>query len=862
MDGLLQQSQQQYLTKPAKRGGARFTLSTLGGKLVLVAACTLLLSMLLFVVASWCVMRMFYERAANNDAHTHLSSLSQLYLNQSTQHLQLLTVTATSTDVSGVFLHQAGARARLAGRLTHDLVNERLASLGLVDTSRALLVQVGESLPTAGQALIETGLRGYQGSALVQQGSVWDLALEVPVWLGAKQVSGVLFEIQRLDSYFASDLAVYDGLRVALCQGQHFLGSSDETMVPTLLSTGTAFCQPGTDQMSEGAQSYLTLCATVKATAQLSNSPQLELVDIEPLYDFNAHSERVWQILLGIGIFVVALGVTVSTSITRVFFIRPLRQLQSYVEELTPNTLESSPPADEFRRLTHSLNLLSESLTTREHESHEITKQMSDLLAMGDILLSTLNLEHLVGEIVSRLGPIMDARGVVLHLYGRGMSSPWAVAQWSESGEFNAEGVISEGSNRGRHTTQVHIDPAGDATLAVTTKLSAITIPMRRPMSSNTGQQRRVLRAPRLMPPPNTLPRRSRIPQPVLRELDVTLARMTMQKQKIVYAEDIVTIYRERGEVWAQNALEMGYRSVIAVPMLLQDQAIGAFVLYNDQAVEVTQSDTFLLTTAAIQIAMAIQNALLFAEVKDKNTALERISHLKSQFLATVTHELRTPLHSIISYGALILEGFLEGELTREQEEHIQFMVNRAEDLSGLVDDMLDLSKIEADRLEVKVEPLHLEKGLQEVINQLKPMAQNKGLSLTLEMEGHLPLALADSHRLRQVVLNLVSNALKFTETGGVNIRCTLLPRYKMLQVAVHDTGIGISPAALDYIFEAFRQADGSTTRRFGGTGLGLTIARKLVELQGGEVTVESVVGQGSTFAFTLPMAVTANGRV
>ncbi len=283
---------------------------------------------------------------------------------------------------------------------------------------------------------------------------------------------------------------------------------------------------------------------------------------------------------------------------------------------------------------------------------------------------------------------------------------------------------------------------------------------------------------------------------------------------------------------------------------------------YGDKPYQVSRRDTFLLSTAAIQTAMAIQNALLFAEVKDKNAALERLDHLKSQFLATVTHELRTPLHSIISYGALLLEGFVEGGLTAEQEEHIQFMVRRAEDLSRLVDDMLDLSKIEADRLEVKVEPMALEPSLMEVVNQLKPMANNKGLRLALEMDGALPLVLADSQRLRQVVINMVSNALKFTEKGGITIQCSLLERYDMLRIAVSDTGIGISPAALDYIFEAFRQADGSTTRRFGGTGLGLTIARKLIELQGGEVFVESTVGRGSTFSFTLPVASAARVRV
>ncbi len=334
----------------------------------------------------------------------------------------------------------------------------------------------------------------------------------------------------------------------------------------------------------------------------------------------------------------------------------------------------------------------------------------------------------------------------------------------------------------------------------------------------------------------------------------MTLARMAMQKEKIVCAEDVAIVnHKQRGEAWARMALEAGYRSVIAVPLLLQDQAIGAFILYRGTPYQMTSHDTFPLSTTANQAAMAIENALLFAEVKEKNAALERVNHLKSQFLATVTHELRTPLHSIISYGALILEGFVEGELTSEQEEHIQFMVRRAEDLSHLVDDMLDLSKIEADRLEVKAEPLSLEPCLTEVVNQLKPMANNKGLHLTLELEDSLPLVLADGIRLRQIVLNMVSNALKFTEKGGVTIQVKMLSGYDMLRISVVDTGIGISPAALEYIFEAFRQADGSTTRRFGGTGLGLTIAKKLIELQGGEVAVESTVGQGSMFSFTLP---------
>jgi len=626
-----------------------------------------------------------------------------------------------------------------------------------------------------------------------------------------------------------------------------------------------ALCAPGALNMIDGAVHYLTLSNFVQAQDQSMGSPALLVVDIEPLYSINAHTERALEILVGLGIFIVAFGVTAYALVARTFFIRPIRRLQARVTALVADngdTELSASTIDELSMLARSFSLLTESLNTRENESNVITKQMSELLTMSDVLISTLNVEDLLGEIVSRLGQIMQVKSVALLLYGREMQSPWAVAQWSnQRHQFN--GYSPTGSSTRQHgAVTVYTDPAGDIAMVVTTKMAAIPVMASRSVPPSSGK-RSAMRVPQLtFQTEQSRMSRPRILHPALRDLDMILARMAMQKQRIAYGEDVQKIYQDRGETWSRMALEAGYRSVIAVPLLLQEQAIGAVVLYGDKPYQVSRRDTFLLSTAAIQTAMAIQNALLFAEVKDKNAALERLNHLKSQFLATVTHELRTPLHSIISYGALLLEGFVEGGLTAEQEEHIQFMVRRAEDLSSLVDDMLDLSKIEADRLEVKVEPMALEPSLMEVVNQLKPMANNKGLRLTLEMDDALPLVLADSQRLRQVVINMVSNALKFTEKGGITIQCSLLERYDMLRIAVSDTGIGISPAALDYIFEAFRQADGSTTRRFGGTGLGLTIARKLIELQGGEVFVESTVGRGSTFSFTLPVASAARVRV
>jgi signal transduction histidine kinase len=861
MNGLVRQKelvdQGQHTAELAKRSRVRFTVRSLGGKLVISAALTLLLCMLLFIAVSWYAVKSFYEREAGSAASANLASISSIYTQQSNALLHELQGEAADAEVRGVLSQEAGAQRRLSAVLLLDLIRNHLASLALVNQDQQTMLLVGESLPGGISMLLAAGRRGEAGSTLAERGRVWELALATPVRDIDGRMRGTLVGAQILDNTFASELTASGGQHVMLCRDGQVVGSSDQAIMQSVGTEMPNVCVPGAEQRIGGVQDYLTRCAVISAAKQLAGTPQLAIVDVEPLYNLNAHTGRAVEIILAIGVFVIALGITLYAIVARTFFIRPLRQLQSHMLELIPETIDAGGSADELRRLTRSLNLLSESLTTRENASHEITKQMSDLLTMGDTLLSTFDLEQLLREIVSRLGPIMYARGVVLHLYGREMASPWAVAQWSQ--QRPGGGTEKQGAQE----SAVYIDPQGDVTLAVTTKMAAISVPpARRPASPTASGKRRALRAPRLTPPaPAYTPLLPRIPQTALRELDMTLARMAMQKQKIVYAEDITAIYRERGEVWAHAALESGYRSVIAVPMLLQEQVVGAFILYDDEARSVIQSDTFLLTTAAIQLAMAIQNALLFAEVKDKNAALERVNHLKSQFLATVTHELRTPLHSIISYGALILEGFLDGELTGEQEEHIQFMVNRAEDLSRLVDDMLDLSKIEADRLEVKTEPMRLEKSLQEVINSLKPLANTKGLDLLLEVEENLPLALADGQRTRQVVLNLVSNALKFTEKGGVTLRCTVLERYDMLRISVRDTGIGISPAALDYIFEAFRQADGSTTRRFGGTGLGLTIARKLVELQGGEVAVESIVGRGSTFSFTLPIAAPASAR-
>lgn len=844
----------------------KFRLRSLNDKLILATALIFLLGILLFSMLSLGILSFLSQRDAQHQANTHLTAVTRAYQQQIAQQLQmlqqaardpaLLALLASSSHVTPAQAKEALAlisfRYNVAGTKL-DLIAAHNRVVGQLEDGRNILndnATLAAGLVSAasrGEALFAVmPLAGSNAPSSTAQGTSWALAFAVPV-----ANANVMLAEQPLDSDFVQSLTQNStAINVVICRGQQVIAANNRWQAVAQSLSQSQLCTASESfTLSAAGQHILALARAMKASPELSGSPVLVVADIEPVGSVNLGAGRSLLIFVAIGVFIVACGVGVFTIVTRYFFLRPLRKIQAWVRTLVPQDTGLSIPLaaqsnDELGMLARSLNLLSASLSVHQSENLAMTKQMESLLSMSDALISTLDLEQLLGEFVSRLGAITAVKDVSLLLYGREMFSPWAVARWSDQ-VSQPQLAAMPAPQRGLVT--VHTDPNSDITLAVTTKMAAIA-----PHLNGSSDKRQAV---------GTVPanvRRPRIPRPALRDLDMNLARMALQKQKIVYGEDIASIYQEHGETWSRMALEAGYRYVIAVPVLLQNQSIGAFILYDDKPHIVTSHDTFLLSTAAFQTAMAIQNALLFAEIKDKNAALERANHLKSQFLATVTHELRTPLHSIISYGALLLEGFVEGELTTEQEEHIQFMVRRAEDLSRLVDDMLDLSKIEADRLEVKLEPVVLRSCLTEVVEQLKPLANNKGLSLTLEADDSLPPALADSYRLRQVALNLVSNALKFTEKGGVVIHCGRLDGYDMLRIAVQDSGIGISPAALGYIFEAFRQADGSTTRRFGGTGLGLTIARKLIELQGGEVAVESVVGVGSTFSFTLPVVPTA----
>ncbi len=239
-------------------------------------------------------------------------------------------------------------------------------------------------------------------------------------------------------------------------------------------------------------------------------------------------------------------------------------------------------------------------------------------------------------------------------------------------------------------------------------------------------------------------------------------------------------------------------------------------------------------------------------QLQEAKAAAEEANRLKSEFLSTMSHELRTPMNAIIGYAQLMLDG-LDGELTPQQQADIAQIARSADQLLQLINDVLDLSKIEAGRMELSPEMLDINRIVEDVCSELRAQAMAKGIALRMETAANLPAVHGDPTRVRQILLNLTGNAVKFTERGEVCVSTRQQDGQVLIDVA--DTGIGIAPEALEFIFDEFRQADGSTTRRYGGTGLGLAIARKLARMHGGDITVESTLGVGSTFTLHLPVA-------
>ncbi|MGB8630309.1 MAG: GAF domain-containing sensor histidine kinase, partial [Xanthobacteraceae bacterium] len=296
-----------------------------------------------------------------------------------------------------------------------------------------------------------------------------------------------------------------------------------------------------------------------------------------------------------------------------------------------------------------------------------------------------------------------------------------------------------------------------------------------------------------------------------------------------------------------------GYRTLLGVPLMREGAAMGALVLARSAPRPFTPQQIELVETFADQAMIAIENVRLFDEIQEKSRQLEVASQHKSQFLANMSHELRTPLNAILGYTELMADGAY-GEPSEKMMAVLKRLEANGKHLLGLINDVLDLSKIEAGQLELELSDYCIQDIAQTVRSTLEPLAADKKLAFKLDLSPGLPPGHGDGRRLTQVLINLVGNAIKFTDAGEVAIEAEANNR--SFHVSVRDTGPGISAADQAKLFQEFQQADNAITKEKGGTGLGLAISKRIIEMHGGRIWVESQPGQGSTFTFTLPVIV------
>jgi signal transduction histidine kinase len=297
--------------------------------------------------------------------------------------------------------------------------------------------------------------------------------------------------------------------------------------------------------------------------------------------------------------------------------------------------------------------------------------------------------------------------------------------------------------------------------------------------------------------------------------------------------------------------LRAGYRALLAIPLLRPGHIVGLLVVRRKEPGWFPKGTVELLRTFAAQSVLAIQNARLFSEIGEKSRQLEIESKHKSQFLANMSHELRTPLNAILGYTELILD-HIYGEAPDRMRQVLARVQTNGRHLLGLINDVLDLAKIEAGQFTLLPVRYSMKEVVDSVINAVEPLAAEKKLAFHADVPAHLPTGYGDDRRIAQVLLNLVGNAIKFTESGEVAIKASA--ENGSFTVAVCDSGPGIGAADQARIFDEFQQADGSSTKTKPGTGLGLSIAKRIIEMHKGRIWVESAPGEGATFFFTLPV--------
>lgn len=315
----------------------------------------------------------------------------------------------------------------------------------------------------------------------------------------------------------------------------------------------------------------------------------------------------------------------------------------------------------------------------------------------------------------------------------------------------------------------------------------------------------------------------------------------------------ITDLRQEKQSKVSEILLAAGFRALLAVPLIGAGRIVGGLVVRRREPGEFPQHTIDVMQTFAAQSVIALQNARLFRELEEKGRQLKVASQHKSQFLANMSHELRTPLNAILGYTELVIDG-IYGDLPERSRTVMERVQLNGKHLLGLINDVLDLTKIEAGQLTLEVDDYEIGEVVDSVISTVDSIAKGKGLALASSIEAAIPTCRGDQRRIRQVLLNLVGNALKFTDKGEVYVSAR--QKDNQLEVSVRDTGPGIPEADQLRIFEEFQQADSSSTREKGGTGLGLAISKRIVELHRGTIGIESTPGQGSTFTFSMPLRI------
>jgi signal transduction histidine kinase len=295
-----------------------------------------------------------------------------------------------------------------------------------------------------------------------------------------------------------------------------------------------------------------------------------------------------------------------------------------------------------------------------------------------------------------------------------------------------------------------------------------------------------------------------------------------------------------------------GFRASLAVPLLREDRIIGGLVVRRKAIGEFRPEVIELLKTFATQSVLAIQNARLFREIEEKSQQIQAANRHKSEFLANMSHELRTPLNAIIGFSEVLQER-LFGELNEKQAEYTDDILTSGRHLLSLINEILDLSKVEAGRMELEVAVFDLPLAIDNARTFVRERATRHGITLDVKVDNRVGDYVGDERKIKQILLNLLSNAVKFTPEGG-RIGINARPINRAIEISVTDTGIGIAEEDQPKIFEEFRQVGSDSAAKIEGTGLGLTLAKKFVELHGGRIWVESEPGKGSTFVFTLPI--------